>query len=183
MWDTLFTNKYFCLAMLVAFGVVAFLYMQKENCNIEGMRNVDLSVLAPELTESPWTSRTDGDDHKIVNNKFDKLADKYVQAKLKHHGYSVTKPLSRSDVSFGKYMQENYGSLKGKKKKSSVPQPLDTRPDLSQCQPCKCPSFDKYLGVIDSVHSVTSSDSSDSDSLPIPSKNGRKSISKKSYRK
>jgi hypothetical protein len=145
--DKIFNNKYICIAIVVGAVVVIYLYKNKEQCNIEGMKNVDLSMLAPELTEHPWTDGSN--QYKLVGNKFDKYADKYVARKLKKEGYYVSKPIERNDQRFEEYM-ENSGSYKpyrsrkqkrafkklGSRKYRDGPRPLDNRPDLSQCQPC-----------------------------------------------
>lgn len=148
--DNLLTNKYFCIAIIIAFIVVLYLYSRKKSCEVEGMQNVDLTPLAQELTQPPWTDRYDGDDHRHVNNKFDRFADAYTKRKLKKEGYSYTDFLKRSDDTYRKYVDmEGYDSMMPEDNKPSrrrlrlnpdeAPKPLDDRPDLSQCQPCRCP--------------------------------------------
>jgi hypothetical protein len=249
--DNLLTNKYFCIAIIIALLIIVYLYSQKKSCEVEGMQNVDLTPLAQELTETPWTNRTDGDRHKNYNNRFDNFSDTFTKAKLKKNGYAYTDFLDRSDVNFRnfagregyeasdndeeisnylnnkqfatgsklsgfnvtpekerdllyQYLSERqsadtgtklsgfditpeqerdllYKYLTGKKpadigtrlsrirdtpinerellvnylnKKRSVnlddpPMPLDDRPDLSQCQPCRCPQ-DRLMAMDDS---------------------------------
>lgn len=132
--ETLLTNKYFCVAVLVALVVMVYLYInQTDYCSVEGLQNVNLTPLGQELVKDPGTNR--------VNDKFDREADAYVKNKHKIKNF-----LPRADVSYRKYMESSDEidstpiHLKHRKKSSHsfYPQPLDTRPDLSQCQPCKC---------------------------------------------
>jgi hypothetical protein len=133
MADNLLTNKYFCLALLSLLIIVVYLYVQQKSCDVETMRNVDLTPLAQEISEEPWANNRNGSQYHNVGGKFDKYADAYTKNKLKENGYSYTNFLGRSDDSFRKYMQkEGYGSLE------NMPLPLDTHPELSQCQPCNC---------------------------------------------
>jgi len=147
MFEKLLTNKYFCVAIIVALIVVLFLYSQKKSCDVEGMQNVDLTPLGQELAEAPWTTDKGGRKHKSVGNKFDKYADLYNILKLKKHGYSYTDFLKRADDSYRTYVEnENYSPLDedhltGKRRPplDDIPRPIDTHPELSQCQPCICP--------------------------------------------
>ncbi len=165
MFDKLLTNKYFCIAIIVALIVVLILYCQKSSCGLEGMQNVDLTPLGQELAEAPWTNEKGGDEHKMVNNNFDKYADKYTKNKLHKKGYSYTNFLKRSDDNFRKYIsEEEYGTQEhyarvgddSDDKKTirldhdNVPRPMDTHPELSQCQPCKCPQ-DKLMATDDDI--------------------------------
>ena len=58
--DNLLTNKYFCIAVLIALIIVIYLYSQSNYCSIEGMEKVDLTPLAQELVEHPWTNDVGG---------------------------------------------------------------------------------------------------------------------------
>lgn len=142
MFEDLLSNRYFTIALIIALALFVYMYTQKETC--EGMRNVDLTPLAQELTEKPWVNRSAG-DHKRVNNAFDRVADRYVKLKLKKNGYDYTDFLARSDERFEEYERETFENTKPKRK-STIPMPLDSHPELSQCQPCKCAS-DKLIAT------------------------------------
>jgi hypothetical protein len=159
--DNLLTNKYFCIAVLIALGVLLYLYSQKDSCSMEPMQNLNLTPLSQELSQHPWTDSLDGSTHASADTKFDEYADAHTKQKLKNNNYHVANFLPRSDVAFMNYamsdsdISDNLLSSsspmpirKRKSKKTnklsrsapSVPQPIDTRPDLSQCQPCPpCP--------------------------------------------
>lgn len=191
MLDDLLTNKYLCIALIIALLVVLFMYSQKKSCEIETMSNVDLTPLAQELVEPPWTDRPGGDDHKRVGNRFDRNADRYTKNKLISNGYDYTKFLKRSDQSFKKYM-ESYDNMEDMYDMDDmndqdmtrpyhnsygnndplVPRPLDDRPDLSQCQPCVCDDKPKK-----SWRRPKRGNFSDSDSEPSQSRK------RKNYRK
>lgn len=151
--DRLLTNRYFCIAILIALCVVVYLYSQSDYCSIEGMQNIELSPLGQELNSPPWTNSSRESLYAKVNTKDDDA----IMARLTKEGTDSTKFLPRSDVLFMNYVKsediENLTdsdnssdiettppvkkkSIKKKGKRSSYPQPLDTRPDLSQCQPC-----------------------------------------------
>lgn len=136
MFDKLLTNKYFCLSLILLLLVVLYLYTQKDSCDVETMRNVDLTPLIQEVSEDPWTDDPSGLEHRRVGDKFDKMADQLTKLKLKKNGYAYTKFLGRSDESLMKYLSREEFSPE------SVPRPLDSHPELSQCQPCKCPQDD-----------------------------------------
>jgi len=131
------TNKYFCLAILIALVVMVFLYSQKtDSCRVEGMQGVDLSMLAPELTENPWTDNNEGGNYKYVGDKFDFNADATVKANLTKEGYKYTNFAGRLDQDYEKYVAMN--PIRQRNQETNIPLPMDTRPDLSQCQPCRC---------------------------------------------
>lgn len=161
MLDNLLTNKYLMIALILILVYVLFIYSQKRSCGVEGMENMDLTPLAQELTQRPWTDFPDGDNHGRVNTRFDKRADAYVKAKLLKNGYGKQNFLERSDQNFEKYMddadnREPKRVVPAQKVASKpfhdqydedyndvmedyiAPRPLDARPDLSQCQPCNC---------------------------------------------
>lgn len=160
MFEELLSNRYFTIALIIALALFVYMYTQKETC--EGMRNVDLTPLAQELTEKPWVNRSTG-DHKRVGNAFDRVADKYVKLKLKKNGYDYTDFLQRSDERFVEYDREGFDTtdedarkpmkkLSKSKPKTSIPMPLDDHPELSQCQPCKC-SLNKLMATDDLLNS------------------------------
>lgn len=150
MLDNLLTNKYMCLALILALLVVLYMYSQKGSCTTEGMDNVDLTPLAQELSQPPWTDRAGADDHRRVDGRFSRYSDKYVAEKLAKNG-NYAGFMKRSDQNLRDYM-ENYDNLEdeneverpyhdqyaGVMEDFIVPRPLDDRPDLSQCQPCRC---------------------------------------------
>ena len=139
MFDDIVSNKYFIIALIIALIVVIYLYTQKQSCAVEGMRNIDLTQLPYKLDEKPW-----------VDNK----TDKSVAPQKKN----CNKQTKRTDEIYNMYIESDSITEPVKKRKQSkrrkstvngIPQPLDMRPDLSQCQPCICPG-----------------DSSDSDDSP-----------------
>jgi len=136
--DGFLTNKYFCLALIVALGVLLYLYNTRDVCTVEGMDNVDLSVLAPELTEVPWAEGEEG-KYKRVNNKFDRNADETVIRNLAKQGYKANFLPSTGEI-FDEYEESSF--VKSTPKRSKFPMPKDDHPELSQCQPCNCESED-----------------------------------------
>ena len=145
-------NKYVIIALIIALIVVLYLYSQKKSCDVEGMKNIDLTPLSQELVEKPWEdNRTDNvidGKYKSVNNNFDKFADQHTKKKT---GRNNT--LKRRDEIFQEYVKyDGYDTvipenISQKRKimpinSNEVPKPLDDRPDLSQCQPCICPGDD-----------------------------------------
>jgi hypothetical protein len=185
MFDNLLQNKYFCIAIIIALIVAIYMYSQKKSCDVEGMQNVDLTTTAQELTETPWTTRPGGDNHKVVGDRFDRFADAFVKNKLKRNGYSYTDFLKRSDQEYIDYVsQEGYrplgrdkGNARQRKflsQEDDVPRPLDSHPELSQCQPCRCPD-DELI--------ATDYDGADSESeqiIIIKKPNKSKKVAKKS---
>ena len=118
--DSFLTNKYFCLAVLIALVVVTYLYTQKsDSCKVEGMRNVDFSMLAPELTDKPWAD-SDELKYKRVGGKFDKLADETTKRNLAARGYKPVDFLKSTGQVYDTYIKyesvedqvrnEKYGS-------------------------------------------------------------------------
>lgn len=147
--DSFLTNKYFCLALIVALAVILYLYNTRDACVVEGMDNVDLSVLAPELTDYPWANGEEG-KYRYVNTAFDKEADETVKRNLAKQGYKA-EFLKSSDQVFDEYEEENRsGRLlrngngngrrngNGKNGNGRFPTPKDDHPELAQCQPCNC---------------------------------------------
>jgi hypothetical protein len=154
MFEELISNKYFVIALIIALIVVLYLYSQKKSCEIEGMKNVDLTPLPQNLVEHPWTN--DFNQHyKHVNNAFDKKADAETRKRL---GDVTFAP--RADQTFERQLEseddEEIEELRRKilkrramktmkTMKNRHPRPLDLRPDLSQCQPCICPGGKKGI--------------------------------------
>lgn len=161
--DKLLTNKYFCLALITALGLMAFMYNRKGGCDTERLQMIDLIPSTPAIFQRAGTDRpvTESltlatsntsipsvpsvDDLSEVNGPFDQKADMMIEEKLRREGYKTSKPLKSLDASFRKYMldsdsvpfsSEEHSSEKPRGFKSRIPMPNDTRPDLAQCQPC-----------------------------------------------
>ena len=175
MFDDIISNKYFVIALVIALLVVLYLYSQKKSCDLEGMKNIDLSPLPQNLVEGPWTTAGDNGKYKTVNNTFDKKADAQTKKNLQDATF-----LKRSDVRFREYIDDdsddsdddddnNLAKLRKKikkyknKNKNTMPKPLDNRPDLSQCQPCICPGGKKGFRLDDLIS--TDSDFMENDFL------------------
>jgi len=151
-FETLITNKYVCIALLLTLLVTLYMYSQRQPCAIEKMTNVDLTGLAHELVENPWADDKDTLMYKTINRDFDRNADARVIQNLKKKGYNITEPLKRSDENFNTYdniskkkcLQSNkyndiqYSEEEYETETEYIPKPLDSRPDLGQCQPCNC---------------------------------------------
>lgn len=101
--DNLLTNKYFCIAILIALVVVIYLYSQSDYCSMEGMQNVDLMPLGQELNQHPWTDDVGGSKYGRVNTEFDLSSDDYVKKKLKKNKYNVANFLPRLDTNYMNY--------------------------------------------------------------------------------
>jgi len=141
MFDNIVSNKYFVIALVIALIVIIYLYSQKKSCNVENMQN--LSPLTSNIDEKPWASDSDTGKYRSVKN--------YLNKKLKNP------KRKRKDEIYQKYMENNDDydltskkNIRQKRRKNKsknvplaglqyVPQPVDDRPDLSQCQPCICP--------------------------------------------
>jgi hypothetical protein len=147
MFDNVISNKYFIIALIIALIVVLYLYSQKKSCNVEGMKNVDLSSLSQEIAENPWTNDANDGKYKSVNNKFDRYADHNTKKKTGQNNFLKRKDEVYQDyVAYDGYEELIPENIRQKRKTMSmpinsneVPKPLDKRPDLSQCQPCICP--------------------------------------------
>lgn len=166
--DHILTNKYFCIAILIALAVLLYLYSQNRSCEIETMRTVDLTPLAQELNSPPWTNSLDPSNYGKVNTKFDLMADAYTKAKLIKNGYRVKNNVPSDSQEFAKYQRSETSPASTSASDSAsdsmtvtdsesdsatdskfgrrnrfrsrnqfrLPQPLNDRPDLSQCVPC-----------------------------------------------
>ena len=168
MFDNIVSNKYLIIALIIALIVVIYLYMQKRSCEVEGMKNIDLTPLPHQLSEKPWVnnnnnnnnnnsnnsnnSNNDNDNkYKTNGNKFDKNADAIAKKR-----YGNNKQLKRADEIYNIYvdsddeLQNPNKIITGNRRKqqtvhrrrstiNGIPQPLDMRPDLGPCQPCICP--------------------------------------------
>jgi hypothetical protein len=152
MFDNIVSNKYFVIALVIALIVVIYLYSRKKSCAVEGMQNVDLTLLAPEISEKPWADDDNDGNYKNVNKRFDKYADAYAKRKS-----GKNSNLKRKDQLYNQYMEyEGYEDvipekIRQKRKRmvrDNIPKPLDDRPDLSQCQPCICPQ-DRLMAIDD----------------------------------
>uniref|UniRef100_A0A6C0LU39 Uncharacterized protein n=1 Tax=viral metagenome TaxID=1070528 RepID=A0A6C0LU39_9ZZZZ len=159
MFDNLLTNKYFCIAILIALILALYFYSQKDSCKIEGMSTtgINLTTLSQDLTETPWTNKLNGSKYKQVNNMFDKYADNLTKKRLKANGYDYVNFLKGPDERYIEYVEhenfEDETSTPKKKNKqknlSEIPMPIDTHPELSQCQPCRCDNINKYIATDD----------------------------------
>jgi preprotein translocase subunit Sec63 len=124
MVDSILSNRYFIIALIIALGVVIYMYIQKKSCKLEGMKNFDDTFNGS--IERPW-----GDDedvhgqYRTVNRKNSKNMNR-------------KKIMDRKDEMYEKYVErQSYGENDKKFRKSYLPKPNDDRPDLSQCQ-CIC---------------------------------------------
>lgn len=113
------TNEYFVLGLVVIIAYLVYQCNAKKSCDIEGMRNIDFMPIEQAFSEKPWFE-------KYYNKKLNKKKSKKSKKKSKF--------LERSDERYERYS----GDSSDESEESESPKPLDTRPDLSQCQPCKC---------------------------------------------
>lgn len=144
MFDNLLTNRYFCIAIIIALLIVLYLYSQQKSCGVEGMQNIDLTPLAQELTETPWTNDPEGGNYKKYDNKFDKFADMYTKEKLKKNGYKYTNFLESEGERYIQYAKKDKDDeilkyMEGiKRMNSALPKPTESK-GSKQCQPYKYP--------------------------------------------
>lgn len=117
--DNILTNKYFCIAILIALAVVLYLYSQNKSCEdtvelstVEPMKGVDLTPLSQELNVVPWatTPVSDGSNYGKTNTRFDQMADAHTRAKLIKNGFKVAPNLPTSYAEFEKYKKFNNSS-------------------------------------------------------------------------
>lgn len=107
MADSIFTNKYFVMALLVIIIVLLYLYSQTRNC----------------INNNNYIKPVENMDN--LNN--DKKMDDDIEWNDYMNYYTL--------LEFG---GDNYGRFPRRKSTiNGIPQPLDMRPDLSQCQPCR----------------------------------------------
>lgn len=176
--DNFLTNKYFCLAVIIALVVVTYLYTQKsDTCKVEGMRNVDFSMLAPELTDKPWAD-TDELKYKRIGGKFDKLADETTKRNLAVRGYKPVDFLKSTGQVYDEYIK--YESVEDQMKKEkygsneNIPTGFDRDSrqmmyrEEKRCKPCKCD---------------VDSDDEDSESEEIEYKPRKSKRNRRKYRK
>lgn len=168
--DKLLTNKYFCLALITALGLMAFMYNRKGGCDTERLQMIDLIPSMPSIFQKPWTDRPiiepattattsvllpavpPVSDLSEVNGDFDRKADMYIEDKLRREGYKTAKPLKSLDASFRKYMLDSDEmsmsmsmSESDKPKRRPNPQPMDSNPQWSNCLPCSNQKFSYKL--------------------------------------
>ena len=113
-----FTNKYFVIALILIVIVLIYLYYKKKTCDVEGMQNVDLTVLSQSMAEKPWSDDYNDDKYKRVGNDFDLKADRKSKNDL----------VSRKDIMFDKYQKSSHKKSSHRKSKTSgvkIPQPMD----------------------------------------------------------
>jgi hypothetical protein len=137
MSDNVFFNKYLVIALIIILVVVIYLYYQKKSCDVEGMNNVDLTTLAHEMHEKPWSSSDNNGPYKSVNNDFDLYADNITRKKLGRKKF-----LQRKDELYQKYMlddndtSDDYPNLR--KSKRYNPKPINYKHTLGRFQPYFC---------------------------------------------
>ena len=124
MSENFLTNKYFVIALIIALIVLLYLYSRKRSCAIEGMKNLNL------------VGQFNGKESLSVNNINNNNKPKYNDNK-----YS-----KENNQNYGTYLEfggDGYNRISNRRKSTinNIPQPLDMRPDLSQCQPCICPQY------------------------------------------
>lgn len=167
--DNLLTNKYFCIAILIALIVLIYLYTQKKSCSIEKMDNLEFTqvnapVGAPSnpLVGAAFDRRNSfdddsdsesdefGDDIDDHNNYPDSIADQLAKYRAVRLGQNRKFKKNPSYVARGMRGvrgvsgMSDMSGMSGMSGVSGVPRPLDDRPDLSQCQPCICPQDDLF---------------------------------------
>lgn len=121
MFEDIVSNKYLIIALIIALLVVLYLYSQKKPCSVEKMQNINPTSQSHELSKKT-----------CVNKKVD----------------FATKNEQHDNVqSWENYFNNNAEIKMGRNR--SIPQPLDDRPDLSQCQPCICPKPKKWQKYLD----------------------------------
>lgn len=157
MLTDILTNKYFVIAIIILLLLVLYLYFQKKSCGsdrlegnrLEGMRNVDLTTLAHDMVEKPWTDSKEDDltdKYKKVNNEFDLEADKLVD-KLADKKAKKSKKLKRTDEVYLDYMEFNSydNATKKNQKVHMLPINDNTIPsngNYNGCPPCNCKKTD-----------------------------------------
>ena len=113
MSDTIFSNKYFVIALMIIIIILLYLYSQNRSCLIENIKRSNIREKYDQtkipVPQTPVVTNT--------HHKIDMDNDNY---------YTL--------LEFG---GDNYGRYNRRKSIiNGIPQPLDMRPDLSQCQPC-----------------------------------------------
>lgn len=176
MFENIVSNKYFIIALIIALAVLLYLYSQKKSCSVEGMQNIDFVEVDTEIEEKPWADDNNDGKYKNINRQtntsFNKKTDKNNMLKRKDQLYKQymeykesSDPNERRAAKFldDKIMPEN-NRFKKRYIKNNIPEPINDRPDLSQCQPCICPQ-DRLLAIDD--------DSESDDDIYIPSKKNK----------
>ena len=143
MLDNIISNKYFVIALIIALIVIIYLYSQKKSCSIEPMRNIDVTVVSDEIDEKPWAEDGNNGKYRRVDNGTRSCKQNKYNSRNKNNGKNRG-ILKRTDENYGKYIENENNNRQKKRGRidNDIPQPLDMRPDLSQCQPCICPGDD-----------------------------------------
>lgn len=142
------TCKYLIIALIIALLVMVYLYLTKKTYKTEGMNNIEHPWAEPGETQYRSVNRTNRPNKNYVKRK-DELYDRYVRG-----NDSINHDLDKIDnekINYKKTNENNVGEKISPKSKDiidirrdlnenkfNIPQPLDDRPDLSQCQPCIC---------------------------------------------
>jgi hypothetical protein len=134
------TIYFIAIVMTLALLYLYFHSKSPQKCN---MQNSILEKMDNILSETPYIENDGGaTNYKEYNNKFDKLADKLNKP-------IITRPDVDSDEELPYYPHGNRTDVKYNTEFKETPSPLDDRPDLSQCQPCKpCVCSNKKKKVI-----------------------------------
>lgn len=179
--DNLLTNKYFCIALVIALVVMVYLYSKADYCSIEGMRSINFTPIGKEFNpnfipgqmDPAWTDNKAGtvnptgylprSDEKYLNyadkedmgigslstapkgyilrRDLDALSDPFPLNTGPVGSNAQMRRNNRSNMPMGSMLAD--GSTVSNDRYQQVtptatPMPLDSRPDLSQCQPCNC---------------------------------------------
>lgn len=142
MFDNLLECKYLIIILIVALIIVLYLYSKQKSCHVkEGMHNVDFpweknDTIYPWARDGEAKYRSVDDYYHPENQK--KLKNKYkVFEEDEDYTIKTNKNIIHEQYKF----DEIYTSSD---EEDNLPQPIDTRPDLAQCQkryqcpPCNC---------------------------------------------
>lgn len=140
--NNLLTNKYFCIAVLIALLVVVFFYLRKRSCETEGMKNFSTNWM--DKLRNKWFHKRESYQQSNDSKEKDKLG-RPKKSKKGHESF-----LRESDYGpeFDRDLLDRIQDTPPRKKRADEnnPKPLDPRPDLGNCPPCICPG-DKLLGI------------------------------------
>ena len=160
MLDELISNKYFVIALIIALILVLYLYSRKKSCELEGMKNIDLTPLSTNRNYNnkrvKQCNKNERDNDNDNGQVFNSDRDNNNNNNNNNNNYRVIDrdEKFKTDKNFKKYLRKRLRS-----KRSNYPRPLNDRPDLSQCQPCICPGGKKGFRL----NELDFDDDSDSD--------------------
>ena len=167
MFDDPVIYKVLIVILLIALGIMLFMYMQRPNCTTgrrEGMHTVQAQAQALQV-DRPWTDTIDDGSYHSAGTQG--LGRRPFLSNRSYARSEQRRPLQRLDEIYGEYEEQvddydydddytpsgyeridDYVADTAQNRRSlrrlpinnnAVPTAHDSNPDLSMCPPCSCP--------------------------------------------